>query len=313
VTASAESRPATAPAPVILFVYARPEHTERTLDGLAANRLAAETDVHIFADAPRPGDEGRAAQVAKVIARPWPFRSVRVEHRERNLGLADNIVAGVGELLAAHESVIVLEDDIVTSPDFLTFMNDCLVRYRDERAVWHVNGWTYPVGHNDAGTAYFTPLMECWGWATWADRWRHFERRPEALVGRWDRRKRRAFNLGGAYDYWFDIMRNHWGVVRTWAVFWYATIFEHGGLCISPPCSLTANIGIDGSGENSGARDVFATSLACEKGPILFPERVAASEQETRRDVAYMMANRAPLARRLASRLKWRLKRLRRG
>ena len=64
-------RPATAPAPVILFVYARPDHTERTLDALAANRLAAETDVHIFADAPRPGDHLHRQQPAdEGVGRP---------------------------------------------------------------------------------------------------------------------------------------------------------------------------------------------------------------------------------------------------
>lgn len=233
--------------------------------------------------------------------------------RDRNLGLADNIVSGLGAVLAEHPAAIILEDDIVTSPTFLSFMNDCLVRFREEQAVWHVNGWTYPVQHNDGGEAYFTPLVECWGWATWADRWRHFERKPEELVRRWDRRRQDAFNLGGAYDYWFDVRRNAWGVVRTWAVFWYATIFEHDGLCVSPPRSLTANIGIDGSGENSGSRDIFASSLAGDVGPIRFPERVAASTADMAADQAYLMQHRPSFARRLARAVKWRLKRLRRG
>ena len=309
-TASAEPRPATAPAPVILFVYARPDHTERTLDALAANRLAAETDVHIFADAPRPGDEEGAAQVREVIAEDRPFRSVRIVQRERNLGLADNIVAGVNELLAAHEAVIVLEDDIVTSPDFLTFMNDCLVRYRDDTSIWHVNGWAHPVAHNETATAFFTPLMECWGWATWRDRWAHFRRDPDGLIRSWDRAKQRAFNADGSYDYWFDIRRNAWGVVRTWAVFWYATIFEHDGLCVSPPHSLTTNIGIDGSGENSGARDVYGTGLPVETGPVLLPEANGISTAETARDYAYRQQHRTPALRRAMSKFKWQLKRL---
>ena len=185
-----------------------------------------------------------------------------------------------------------------------------MLRYRDEPMVWHVNGWTYPTDHNDNGTAYFTPLVECWGWATWADRWRHFERKPAELVRRWDRKRRRAFNFGGAYDYWFDVRRNAWGVVRTWAVFWYATIFERGGLCISPPRSLATNIGIDGSGENSGSRDIFAATVAGDGGPIHFPANVAPGTAEIAADQAFLMRTRPPLSRRLGRSVKWRLKRL---
>lgn len=285
----------------------------QTLRALAANALAKETDLYIFADAPRSGDEAGAAAVREVIARPSGFRSVRIVARKANLGLADNIVSGLGTVLAEHPAAIVLEDDIVTSPNFLNFMNDCLDRFRDEPDVWHVNGWTYPVDHNDGGQAYFTPLMECWGWATWADRWRHFERNPEQLVRRWGRQRRRAFNLGGAYDYWFDVRRNAWGVVRTWAVFWYATIFEHDGLCVSPPRSLTSNIGIDGSGENSGSRDIFSATLAGDVGPIRFPERIAAGAADMAADQAYLIRHRPSFSRRLARALKWRLKRLRRS
>jgi hypothetical protein len=122
--------------------------------------------------------------------------------------------------------------------------------------------------------------------------------------------ERRGLNADGSYDYWFDVKRNAWGVIRTWAVFWYATIFRHGGLCVSPPQSLTENIGIDGSGENSGTRDIFRAGIFDDARPIRFPEAIALSIAETQADYGYRQQYRPPLLRRSSSALKWRLKRL---
>ena len=38
-------------APVAIFVYARPEHTMQTIESLAKNAMADETDVYIYSDA----------------------------------------------------------------------------------------------------------------------------------------------------------------------------------------------------------------------------------------------------------------------
>jgi hypothetical protein len=167
----------------VLFVYARPEHTQRTLLALEANDLADRTDIYIFADAPRAGHERGAQAVRQVVSRSWKFRSKHVTYRRANLGLADNIISGLGEVMARHGRAIVLEDDIVTSPRFLSFMNECLVRYRGEKAIWHINGWTCPVAHNADHRAYFTPLMECWGWAKWQVRWQSLRRYPKCMLG----------------------------------------------------------------------------------------------------------------------------------
>ena len=38
-------------APVILFTYNRPEHTRRTIEALAKNELAQDTELFVFSDA----------------------------------------------------------------------------------------------------------------------------------------------------------------------------------------------------------------------------------------------------------------------
>lgn len=239
--------------PVALFAYARPDHTRRTLDALARNNGSIDTDVTVFCDGAR-GDRDRdpVDAVARVLAGAKGFRSLRVIRRDRNIGLADNIIGGVNEILEMAGQVIVLEDDIETAPGFLDFMAAALDRYRDDRRVWHVSGWLYDIDRTGLPDYFFWPVMNCWGWATWADRWAHFDRDPERIDREWDAQRKRRFNLDGAHDFYDQIAGNLDGRMRTWAVFWYATIFENNGWCLTPTQPFLRNIGLDGTGENSG-------------------------------------------------------------
>ena len=183
-------------------------------------------------------------------------------------------------------------------------------RYRDAPEVWHISGWNYPIPKTGLADAFFYPVMDCWGWATWEDRWRHYRRDPVRLLETWDRPQIRRFNLDGSQDFWAQVRRNGSGSLQTWAIFWYATIFEHGGLCLNPTCSYVRNIGIDGSGENSGNRNLFEGALA-EAAPHSWPTEVAVDSLALARIRDFMRKSRPPLTRRLASAMKWKWKDLR--
>ena len=237
--------------PVVLFVYARPDHTRRTLEALAANDGARETDLIVYSDGFRGvGDAARVSSVRALVHGTTGFRTVRVIERETNLGLADNVIQGVGEAMAEFGRAIVLEDDIVTARGFLNFMCAGLETFEGTPDVWHVSGWVYDFEAEGLSEYFLWPVMNCWGWASWADRWGHFERDPNRLLREWDGRARRSFNLEGAHDFFEQVERNAVGRLKSWAVFWYATIFERGALCLSPARPYAQNIGLDGSGEN---------------------------------------------------------------
>lgn len=246
-------------APIVLFAFARPDHTRRTLEALAENELAEQSDLIIYADAARNENEVAQVQAVRALSHAVTgFRSVTVIERERNYGLARNIIEGVTEVCNRYGRVIVLEDDIVTTPDFLRFMNAALDRYADDSCAWHVSGWNYPIDAEGLGDAFFWRVMNCWGWGTWADRWAFFQKDPQRLMETWSRARIKRFNLDGAHDFWSQIMANQARKSDTWAIFWYATIFENDGLCLNPAQSLVRNIGHDGSGENCEASDSFA-------------------------------------------------------
>jgi len=250
-------------APIALFVYARPEHTQKTVEALQLNTLASESDLFIFADAAnRVEDSTKCQQVRDYIRTVKGFRTVTIFERERNWGLASSIIAGVTELVKSRGRVIVLEDDLVTSPYFLEYMNKALDQYQDEARVMHISGYMFPVEQRGLAETFFLRTASCWGWATWARAWQYFEKDPEALIERFSERTIKRFNMDGTYDFWTQVLNNQTNEINTWAVFWYATVFQKQGLCLHPATSMTMNIGIDGTGVNCGNNDTFNTALA---------------------------------------------------
>ncbi len=243
-------------APIAVFAFYRPNHTLKTLEALSANPEAKHSTLYIFADGPKKGLSEKKAKKVKELremirSRQW-CGEVIIRESEDNKGLARSISEGVSEVVALHGKVIVLEDDIVTSPGFLAYMNKGLNLYEEDPKVMHISGYTPDINQKGLPETFFLTFMSCWGWATWADRWAHFDRDPERIDRDWDAQKKLRFNLDGAHDFYDQITGNLDGRIRTWAVFWYATIFENNGWCLTPTQPFLRNIGLDGSGENSG-------------------------------------------------------------
>jgi hypothetical protein len=240
-------------APVILFVYNRPWHVKKTVEALKRNFLAQESELFIFSDGEkRKQDREVIKQVRGYVKKITGFASVEVVEREKNYGLAKNIIEGVTSIIKKYGKLIVLEDDLLTSKYFLKFMNDALELYADEKKIWHISGWNYEIDPKEFPKTFLWRVMNCWGWATWADRWQCYERNPQDIIGKYSKKDIKRFNLDGANDFWEQIKGNVDGRIDTWAIFWYEVIFRNAGLCLNPTRSLVKNIGHDGSGTHCG-------------------------------------------------------------
>ncbi|MBY7886548.1 glycosyltransferase [Vibrio fluvialis] len=289
-------------APVVLFVYARADHTQRTITALAANPEAIDTDLIIYADAARDDkDAVKVQSVRDVISNVKGFKSVTLHLREQNIGLARNIIEGVSNVVQQYGRVIVLEDDIVTSPAFLGFMNAALEKYKTEPKVWHISGWNYPIEYQEN---FLWRTMNCWGWATWRDRWVEFDRNPSKIINSWDDSSINRFNLDGTHDFWSQIKDNHNGKLNTWAIFWYATIFINNGLCLNPGKTLVHNIGNDGSGENCKDEDLYAQELDDVICSLDFPCKIEESELAVISIKRFMKVYRGSFLRRILRKIK---------
>lgn len=261
-------------APIVLFVYNRPDHTLQTLRALQGNALASESELYIYSDAPKnDAVEGSVDTVREIIEQIDGFKKVTVIKQKSNKGLANSIINGVTEVIKKHGKVIVLEDDLVTSPNFLTFMNDALQKYKSEDSVWHISGWNYPIENTDLPDVFFWRTMNCWGWATWYDRWEKFEKNTNKLINDFSKQDIKEFNLNGSENFWAQVLANKRGKINTWAVYWYATIFKNKGFCINPSLTYVSNIGLDGSGEHCGTTNKYE-SLLNMKAALVFDQEI---------------------------------------
>jgi hypothetical protein len=292
------------PTPVALFAYRRPEHLRATLAALADNALAVDTDLTIFCDGPRDSDDMAAVAATRDVARRADgFHTVHVVEREANLGLAGSVIRGVSEMLGEHERLIVLEDDILTSPYFLTYMNQALDRYAAEEQVWCIHGYQFPLQQALPDT-FFLRGAECWGWATWRRAWQGFDSDAGQLLETLRHKGLlHAFNLDGGYDYADLLARQAAGKVDSWAIRWRASAFANGGLCLWPGRSLVKNIGHDRSGEHCADTDRFDS----EPSPTPVAVTAIPLEEDPRaRDAlrTFFISTRPPLGRRLGNLLR---------
>ena len=240
-------------APIALFAFNRPKHTAITIEALLKNTSVRESNLFIYCDAPKSEEDiKKTSEVAQMLDKVTGFKSINIIRRQYNYGLADNIVSGVTEVLSEYKRVIVLEDDMRVSSNFLDFMNKALDYYYNEKQVMHINGWNYPLNSKKLPNCFLWRVMNCWGWGTWEDRWRHYIGDTETILKSFNKMDILRFNLYGVNNYWSQIIRNHTGAINTWAIFWYASIFLNNGLCLSPTETLVENIGLDGSGMHCG-------------------------------------------------------------
>lgn len=248
-------------APVALFVYNRPEHTFATLEALADNTLARRTDLVIFSDGPKQEAASAAVDAVRgVIAKARGFASVRLVERETNMGLARSVISGTTELLNQYGKVIVIEDDLLASRQFLAYMNRALTHYERTPKAFSVTGYCYPPSVLPFPAAYphhtfASYRCHSWGWATWKDRWdkvdwsvSDFEQFME------DEDAQRRFNRGGN-DLTNMLGLQMDGLIDSWAIRFCYAHFRNEATCIYPVRSLICNIGFDGSGAHCTAED----------------------------------------------------------
>ncbi len=243
--------------PIALFVYNRPRHTYRALQAIARCDRLDECQLHIFCDGPRSEVAVGAVEKTRKVAREWGHAlGARIVEQSSNLGIGQSIVGEVTTLCREYGQAIVLEDDLVVSPDFLDFMLQSLDRYSNTENVYQISGHMFPVKHATKLDAMFLPYVSSWGWATWERAWHAFSWDlngiDKMLV---DERMRQRFDLGGAYHY-TDLLQQQClldAKRRDWDIHWYWTIYCEGGLILHPRRSLTWNGGFDGSGVHCGA------------------------------------------------------------
>lgn len=252
-------------APVALFVFNRPEHTRRTVESLLENDLSAQTPLIIFSDGPRnEKDVPMVESVRDYIRGIKGFGDVRIVEQPGNRGLAESVIAGVSDVIDRYGRVIVLEDDMETSPFFLDYMNKALEKYQDHDNVYCIHGYAFPADMSDVDTeTFFLGGAECWGWATWKRAWDNFCPDANQLLALLrSLHMDKSFDYDGNFAYMRMLERQSRGRIDSWAIRWRASAFVRQGLTLWPRVSLVRNFGMDGSGVHCDSTSYYDVALA---------------------------------------------------
>lgn len=244
-------------APIVIFSYDRPDHLSKTLDALAKNTFANESELFIYCDGAKErfaingkrlanydAYVARIVENRKVAHAASGFKKVTIIEREKNVGLKANIVGAVTEIVNQYGRVITLEDDIVTSPGYLQFMNEALEIYKDDEQVMHISGYMWPHRWPLPETFFYEVPYPGGGWATWARAWKYYNDEAAELYHYWENRWSEFNKFGGDYLQ-KQLVANYEGRMNTWFIKWHAVMLQRGGLTLYPGKSLTNNIGFD--------------------------------------------------------------------
>ena len=249
-------------APIVLFVYNRPWHTQQTVEALKKNAEAKDSNLFIFSDGYKNKKvKSEVEKLREYIKTIDGFKHVTIIEREKNYGLANSIISGVTEIVNRYGKIIVLEDDLVTSKYFLSFMNSTLEFYKDENKVISIHGYIYPIKSKLPET-FFIKGADCWGWATWKRGWDIFEADGKKLLNELkDRNLERKFDINGSYAYTKLLSGQIANRNDSWAIRWYASAFLKDKLTLYPGRSLVCNIGLDESGTHCGNTNSYDTII----------------------------------------------------
>ena len=237
--------------PILLFVFNRPEHVHRTITALQQNTLAAESVLYIYSDGARSDKE------------------IHIIERKENWGLARNIIDGVTTRVKEYGRVIVLEDDLITAPYFLQFMNDALETYKDEDKVGHIQGCDFTQDSSLPDT-FLIKWTGSWGWATWERAWKCFNPDGKALLEELEKKNlTKTFDFNGKYGFTRMLRRQIEGKNNSWAIRWNASLFLKDVLSLNVGKSLVQNEGFDGSGTNCGGGGLYDSILWMKPLPVV--------------------------------------------
>jgi hypothetical protein len=248
-------------APIAFFAFNRPAHTARTLTALAKNAEAINTDLHIFVDGPRDDNERTlVAEVLRVASAARGFRNVEIHPSTSNRGLYLSITGGVTQLMVNASRVIVIEDDILVSSSFLKYMNNALEYYADDPRIGSIHGYAPPI--EDLPDFFFLRGGDCWGWATWTDRWALFNSDAHHILKALVRRgELQEFSTSQGIQNLRHLIRRSRNRNQSWAAHWNASLFLESRLTLHPGTSFVQNIGNDGTGTHSKISKQYATSV----------------------------------------------------
>lgn len=270
-------------APVMITTYSRITHLQRTIEALLKNDLAEETTVFVYVDGPRPGDEEKIEAVKRYLATVSGFAAFHVIARQQNMGAHENAKSANYEVLDQFGKIIRMEDDIVTAPGYLRFMNLALDKYGVDNKVFSISAYCPPINipTDYQYDVFFIRRFHGWGCGIWRDRLDSFYQPITAEeFERFAANKdlSQAFTQSGGKDMLAMLKAVAYGKLNAGDVVGMYIQFIKDQYTLYPTRSLVQNIGMDGSGVHCDVTDYFDVPLS-SKASFHFPDHLIVDQR----------------------------------
>lgn len=249
----------------VVFTYNRSKHTKQVLDGLKQNTILPEK-LFIFQDGLKRQEHKKEWIKVNELIHKINWCDTKIIVSAFNKGLSASIISGINEVFKSYDAAIILEDDCVPAANFICFMNQCFEKYKDNKKVYSISGYSWPIElAKKQYDIYGCGRISSWGWGTWKDRWMIYEKDYE-IIKKMKQSKELSQNLARwGNDLEDTLVGNVRGICDSWAVFWALNVILKQGICINPYQSLIKNIGMDGTGVHCGISDEFEVEYTNEK------------------------------------------------
>lgn len=272
-------------APIIMFVYNRPDMTQNTLNSLVQNKEAQESDIFIFADGPKVDMPAvkleNLKKVRALLAQQKGFKSITIRTSEVNRGLAYSVIAGVTEVVNQYGKAIIVEDDRTLSPYFLQFMNDALTVYEEDEKVSSIGSWNYFYLPPENAENFFLRHPDVGAWATFKRAWDLFNPDADYLIQEIKRKNMaKAFNMENSIDLMKMLYRQKNGQVDSWAVRWTASVMLQDKLTFYPQRSLSSDDGQTEGTHFKGDELFYGKNLELSQTPIIVRKKTPVETPE---------------------------------
>ncbi|MBE4582236.1 glycosyltransferase family 2 protein [Vibrio navarrensis] len=249
-------------APVALFLFNRPDLSETVLKSLSLCKNAKFTDLYIFIDGPRDKrDLDLQKLIIQIVDKYSPFfANVEVSKSDNNRGLAFSLKSGISSIFLDNEAVIVLEDDLILSKNFLVYMNQSLDYYKENTLIGSISGFSTRVQSSQVEDVYFHPRPCSWGWGTWKDRWEQcdWEYKPNTRL---DALKMWLKTRKAGQDVYRMYKNQLAGRINSWAIMWTIHHLRSNWLVVYPVQSKVINAGFGNDATHCTGRNPFPATL----------------------------------------------------
>lgn len=268
------------PVPILFIIFNRPQIARQAFDRI---RHIQPSTIYIASDGPRTDQEKAIVQQTReeiLHMITWPCH-IQTLFRETNLGCSIAVYSAINWFFSQEEYGIILEDDCIAEISFFDYMQELLLRYKDNHHIGMIAGYN-PVGKIFSPDSYcFSKYKACWGWGSWQRAWNSCM----DINMRWrgsNQINDILYNMG---DHGKDIKTWQYKIrlidknyVSAWDWQWYFSLAANDMLTIFPSVNLISNIGNDKNATHTSFGNITKLSYAISM-PLKHPQYILPSQQ----------------------------------